>query len=399
MDVREIYGASPWQREHFDLLAEETARIGHGAQTASLFTATPVQVVESSPDGHNAVLQPVTKLKKIDPTTGATTYEDYTTFVDTPVHFAGGGGVTATHPITQGDEGIVLHAARDFDAWRQSGGTQQPMDNGVNNAGNAIHIPGVRSDPRKIQQVSTEAHHVRSDDKKHVSEVHPQNGITHTSVDPSTAPASSSFDPMSMATKFIRHAVSGVSGLLGSATDGGTTHTHGVTHSDGAFMSALNAAHVVRAHPMLGALLSALGGQHLVQAHPQNGVTVSSSTAVQVSSAGPLSLSAPPGMLSLAGLASGSVGGGALASGAAASNVGPVGGDLAGALPNPTVVGLGHVDAHLLPVATTDALAAAAGVAIGGLYRNTNFVVAGSYAGSPVTLTASGLSVLCVRMS
>lgn len=392
MDVRELYGASHWQREHYDLLAEESTRIGHGAQVASLFTATPVQVTEASPDGHSATLQPVTKLKKIDPTTGETTYEDHTVYVDTPVHFAGGGGVTATHPIAQGDEGIVLHAARDFDAWRQSGGTQQPMDNGVNNSGNAIHIPGVRSDPRKLQQVSTVAHHVRSDDKKHVSEVHPQTGITHTSVDPSTAPASSSFDPLTMATKFIRHAVQGASGLLGQAVSGSTTHDHGIDYGNGPFMRAANALHSVLCHPSNGASLNAANLLHSVMAHPTLGAVLSAlngahtvkatPSGVALASSSGISLSCPAGGLSLP---SASIGGGSLSVGAAASNVGTLGGDLAGTLPNPTVVGLGHVDAHLLPSATSDSAAATAGVVVGGLYRN--------------TAVSSGVSVLCVRMS
>lgn len=392
LDVREIYGVSPWQRERFDLLAEEAVRLAQGTHAASQFTATPVQVVETSQDGHSATLQPVTKLKTIDPTTGQTSYEDHTPYVDTPVHFAGGGGVTATHPIAKGDEGIILHAARDFDAWRQSGGTQQPMDNGVNNAGNALHIPGVRSDPRKLQQVSTEAHHVRSDDKLHVQETHPQNGHRTFSADPSTAPASASFDPLSMASKFVDHAVRGTKGLLARAVSGGTTHDHGIDFGTGPFMRAANALHTMLCHAQNGPSMNAQNALHQVLASPALGAMLSSANGkntvtatiggVMLQSPTSISFACPPGGL---GLPAGAVGSSALASGAASQNVGAVGGDVSGTLPTLNVVGIGNVDATNLPRAANDSAAAAAGVALNHLYVNTGAV--------------SGVGLLAVRLA
>jgi hypothetical protein len=363
LDVREIYGVSPWQRERFDLLSEEAVRLAHGAQAASTFTATPVQVTETSADGHSATLLPVTKLRKQDPVTGEVTYEDHCSYIDTPIHFAGGGGVTATHPVAKGDEGIILHAARDFDAWRQSGGTQQPMDNGINNAGNAIHIPGVRSDPRKLQQVSTEAHHVRSDDKHHVSEMHPDKGISHKSVDPSTPPASENFDPHTQATKFIEHIAQALAGAMARAVDGGIEHSHGVDHGIGAWMKAMAPSGLIQAlaHPALGGLISAADGKHSVTA-TMGGVMLQSATAI--------SFDVPPGGLELP---SGGVSSASLAAGAAAQNVGALVGDLGGNLPNPTVVSVLNVaNANLLPNAANDSAAAALipPVAIGHLYRN-----------------------------
>lgn len=375
LDPREMYGVSPWQRERFDLLAEEAVRLSHGAQAASQFTATPVQVTDTSPDGHSATLQPVTKLRKVDPVTGAVTFEDHCTYPDTPVHFAGGGGVTATHPIAKGDEGIILHASRDFDAWRQSGGTQQPMDSGVNNAGNALHIPGVRSDPRKLQQVSTEAHHVRSDDKKHVSEVHPEKGISHKSVDPSTPPASSTFDPHTQATKFIEHIAQALAGAVARAVDGATEHSNGVDHGIGAWMKAMAPSGLLQAltHPALGALISSVDGKNNVTA-TSGGVMLQSPTAI--------SFDVPPGGLEFP---RGGVGSSALAQGAASSNVGQCGGDVSGTLPTLNVIGIGNVDATNLPRAANDSAANAAGVALNHLYVNTGAV--------------SGVGLLAVRLA
>ncbi len=137
-------------------------------------------------------------------------------------------------------------------------------------------------------------------------------------------------------------------------------------------MRAFNGLHQVLAMPS-GALLSAFSGAHTVTAN---------ASGVQIASSAAIALQCPPGGL---GLPSGGVGSSALASGAASTNVGTLSGDLAGTLPSPQVVGLGHVDAHLLPSATSDAAAASAGVPVGGLYRN--------------TAVSSGVSLLAVRMA
>lgn len=392
---------------------EEVLRTVVAGLMRGYWTAMPCTMTEDTKDGHSCVPLPTIKRSVTDPVTGTVSYVDHQVHPDVPVHFAGGGGVTATHPVKKGDEGLVVYADRALDSWRTQGGTAQPIDDRMHHLGDGTYIPGVRSDPRKLQQVSNDAHHVRSDDKKHVSELHPQTGISHTSVDPSTAPASDSFDPLSMATKFYRHIVQGAKGILGSATDGGTTHDHGVTHGDGAFMRVANALHSVLAHPTNGASMNAANLLHSVMAHPDLGALLSgdhgsstvtaSAAGVLLNSASAINLSAPS-----IGLPLGSIGGDALGSDAASSNIGDLGGDLAGTLPNPQVIGLSHVDAHLLPVAASDAAAAALGVPIGGLYLNTNFVQAGSVSSgssggggstSSTTLPASGLSVLCVRMA
>jgi hypothetical protein len=417
---------------------EETLRTVFAGLMRNVWTAMPSVMTEDTKDGHRCVPQPSIKRSVTDPVTGLVSYVEHQIHPDVPIHYAGGGGVTATHPIKKGDEGTTLYASRAIDAPMQQGGTAQPIDDRQHHLGDGIFMPGIRSDPRKLQQVSNDAHHVRSDDKKHVTEVHPENGITHHSSDPSTAPASASFDPLSMATKFYRHVVQGAKGLIGQATDGGTTHDHGVTHDDGAFMRVVNGLHSVLAHPANGASMNAANALHQVLAHPSDGASMLAQSGLHkvlahpsigaalmgqngassiiakatlaLQSATGISLSCPAGGLSLP---AGGVSSGSLASGAAASNVGTLGGDLAGTLPSPQVVGLGHVDAHLLPVAANDAAAAALNppVPIGGLYLNTNFVQAGTVSGSTAsgsggstsgtsstTLPASGIAVLCVRM-
>jgi hypothetical protein len=90
---------------------------------------------------------------------------------------------------------------------------------------------------------------------------------------------------------------------------------------------------------------------------------------------GNMVLSAASGVLSLIAhtlnLPAGGVSSGALAPGAAASNVGALGGDLSGTLPNPNVVGITHINnAQLLPIFASRAAAVTGGLAVGQLYLN-----------------------------
>ena len=314
----------PDLRELFDNPEEAFRSMWAGLQK-HLHTSMVAQVTEAS-DGKTVTALPTIKQQVLDPTLTETTYADYPVLPDVPVHFPGGAGVTLTHGIAKGDEILTIFASRPHDTWFQSGDTQQPISDRTHSLSDGLAIPGLRSTPRALQQIDTQAAHLRSDDKRHVHEVHPTQGVRSFSADASTPAASPGFDPLTMATKFIDHVAQAAKGVLGRAVDGSTIHTHGVDHGIGAFMTAMGAAGLVQAlaHPDLGGLLSSADGKHTVQAHPEQGVMINSATAVAIS--------APPGMLSFG---AGSIGGGSLASGAASTNVGTLSGDLAGSLPEP----------------------------------------------------------------
>ena len=106
-------------------------------------------------------------------------------FMDVPVHYPGGGGVSHTHPVKQGDEGLVVFTDRNQDSWYQNGGTNNPLvDDRAHHLADGRYIPGGRSLPRKMDPApSTTSQQNRSDDGKHVMDLHPQNGITHASIE------------------------------------------------------------------------------------------------------------------------------------------------------------------------------------------------------------------------
>ena len=98
---------------------------------------------------------------------------------------------------------------------------------------------------------------------------------------------------------------------------------------------------------------------------PNSSITISTTglnSSVALSSATGISLTCPPNTL---GLPAGGVGSAAMAPGAAATNVGTLGGDLSGTLPDPDVVG-----ASTVPSYSSNAAAIAGGLAVGKLYAN-----------------------------
>jgi hypothetical protein len=188
-------------------------------------------IVSQDSDGKTASLQPTIK-GQILQSDGTYKYENLPLINNVQVHHQGGGGgtkgnagISITHPVKQGDEGIVVFMSRTLDAWFQSGGTQKAIDWRTHHLSDAIFIPQVRSQPRALQQVSTGSSQLRSDDKKNVVDHHPTNGTHIKSVDPSTQAASSSFDPFSMAKKFFEFIHHPTSGHALNATNNGVTHS------------------------------------------------------------------------------------------------------------------------------------------------------------------------------
>ena len=219
-----------------------------------------VSILAQDSDGKTLVAQPAMKRRDVAQD-GTTQFVEHPLLLDVPIHHPGGGGVTHTFAQKAGDEIVSIILSRPSSPWKQNGGVQQPVETRMNSLSDAVALPGFRSDPRQLQQISTTTAQVRDDKKMHVVDHDPAAGITHFSADPSTSPASATFDPFTMASAFLRHIVQGAAGIIGSAVSSGGTHEHGVTHAGGAFMRAMNGMHQVLAQPS-GALLSAFSGAH-----------------------------------------------------------------------------------------------------------------------------------------
>ena len=150
-------------------------------QMKAVWTAMPVQVQSS--DGHKATAQSAINGTFVDPLTSTVTTGQIAPWQDMPIHYARGGGVSHTHPVVQGDEGIALFTARPMDSWFQNGGVNNnPVDDRTHSISDGRYLPGGNSLPMKLDPPASQASsQIRSDDGNHVNDVHPQNGLTHAS--------------------------------------------------------------------------------------------------------------------------------------------------------------------------------------------------------------------------
>jgi len=167
---------------------------------------------------------------------GTTTPRVMPLCLDCPVVFPAGGGVTMTFPLAAGDECLIVFAAKCIDAWWQQGGVQPQAELRMHDLSDGFVIPGPRSQPRVLADVSTSAVEIRSDD-----------GATKIALDPEAqtvdikAPGGASIEADVTITGTLH-----VSGNITSDADviasgkSLTTHTHPGVQSGGSNTGAPN---------------------------------------------------------------------------------------------------------------------------------------------------------------
>lgn len=96
--------------------------------------------------------------------------------VDVPVQFPSAGGVTMTLPIQAGDEVLVHFSSRCYDAWWQSGGVQPQAEFRMHDLSDGFAVPGLRSQPRKLANVSATTAQIRTDDGQNYIQLDPVAG-------------------------------------------------------------------------------------------------------------------------------------------------------------------------------------------------------------------------------
>jgi len=160
-------------RDRYQIDDETLQTLGESVQSR-IMTMVPVKVMKDS-DGHTVGIQPLIKWVQRMPD-GSQKLNDYPPITDAPVNFVSGGGTTFTHPVKEGDEGYALIASRSIDVWHEKGGMQPQVDARMHDLSDAIYCPGLRSTPRKLKDVSTTSAQMRSDDGKHMFDMHPENG-------------------------------------------------------------------------------------------------------------------------------------------------------------------------------------------------------------------------------
>jgi hypothetical protein len=138
---------------------------------SGMWTAIPATVTKFDAEAGTVAVQPVVK-QTVTQQDGTTKDVDMPPLPAVPVLWPGGGGMSLTFPIAEGDEVLVVFASRSLDAWLQSGGIQKPMHARKHNLSDGIAIPCLRNTTRKIA-ASTSFLALRSDDDS-----------THITIDP-----------------------------------------------------------------------------------------------------------------------------------------------------------------------------------------------------------------------
>lgn len=143
---------------------------------ARLWTALPGIVQSYDAAKMTVVVQPAIKAQQLFPD-GSKSWVTLPLLLDCPVMFPTGGGFTLTFPIAAGDEVLVVFASRCIDAWWESGGVQTQLEFRMHDLSDGFAIPGPRSQPRVLSNVSTDTVQLRRDNGSTYIELDGSNNI------------------------------------------------------------------------------------------------------------------------------------------------------------------------------------------------------------------------------
>ncbi len=195
-----------------------------GLQTG-IWTAMP-GIIQSFSDGAVTATVQLAIKGIVHAPDGTAQFVNLPLLVDVPVHFPRGGGCTLTFPVANGDECLVVFAARCIDAWWQSGGVQPPIEPRVHDLSDGFAFVGFFSQATKISGISTVSTQLRSND-----------GATFIDLNPTSQKvkivAPGGFDVVTPLATFsngvtITGLLTFIGGMVGSAVSGAAAVFNGV---------------------------------------------------------------------------------------------------------------------------------------------------------------------------
>ncbi len=130
--------------------------------SAKIRVAIPARVVSFNASKQTIVAQPLIREKIIDRANGNVQWVTLPQILDVPVQFPQGGDLVMTFPLQAGDEVQLQFNDLNIDSWFTSGGIQNWNDKRRHDLSDAVAIPGIRNQQRKISNFSTDAAEIRS---------------------------------------------------------------------------------------------------------------------------------------------------------------------------------------------------------------------------------------------
>lgn len=129
---------------------------------AQMWTAMPAIVQSVDRAKMTCEIQPAIKGVATD-SSGVQSYMSLPLLVDCPINFPSAGGFIITFPMKVGDEVLAVIASRCIDSWWQSGGVQPPMELRMHDLSDGFVIPGPRSLPNVVSNISATDLQIRND--------------------------------------------------------------------------------------------------------------------------------------------------------------------------------------------------------------------------------------------
>lgn len=133
---------------------ELALRLAFDGRLSDVWTAMPAIVQKVDFTAMTCEVQPSIQGSTTDEN-GVVTFVNYPLLVDCPIVFPSAGGFTITMPLAAGDEVLVIFAARCIDSWWQSGGIGLPMEARMHDLSDGFVIPGPKSQPNVLTNVSS----------------------------------------------------------------------------------------------------------------------------------------------------------------------------------------------------------------------------------------------------
>lgn len=138
-------------------------RANNDALQSVIWTALPGFIVDYDPSAMTCSVQPTIQAQIVT-AAGVTKWVTLPLLVDCPVQFPMGGGFALTFPLKANDECLVIFSSRCIDSWWHSSGIQVQAELRMHDLSDGFVIPGVRSLPKVLTNVSTTDVQLRNDD-------------------------------------------------------------------------------------------------------------------------------------------------------------------------------------------------------------------------------------------
>lgn len=130
----------------------------------NLRVAAPGIIQEFDAETQTATVQVAIREKILNPADLTHTWTEIPLLLNVPIVLPRAGGFVLTMPIQNGDECLVVFSDACIDAWFSNGGVQNQIEKRRHDLSDAFAIVGTWSQPRKIENYSTTAAQLRTDD-------------------------------------------------------------------------------------------------------------------------------------------------------------------------------------------------------------------------------------------